>query len=376
MSQDNQLSAADVAKLIENPSADHRADAATKIASHLNEGSLSENERALAEDIFRVMVRDVESRVRRALSDSLRETDDLPRDIALSLANDVDDVAIPFLELSQALSDEDLLSIIEAKGEEHQMAIARREQVSEEIADALVETKSENVVATLVANDGAELSEGTMNRVLDEFGDVKSISTPMAGRATLPLDVAERLVSLVSDKIQERLLTHQELSPDMAMDLILQSRERATVSLLDGSSDAPDVQALVEQLHRNGRLTPTLIIRALCMGDLTFFEAAMAKKASIPVVNVFKLVHDKGDMALPRLFAKANMPEEMVELAQVALDVSSEMDVHSSDDREKFRTVMMERVLTHFEEDFDAENLDYFISKMAGNQAPQETASA
>lgn len=369
MSQDNQLSAADVAKLVENPSADHRAEAATKIASHLNQGSLSENERALAEDIFRVMVRDVESRVRRALSDSLRETDDLPRDIALSLANDVDDVAIPFLELSQALSDDDLLSIIEAKGEEHQMAIARREQVSEEIADALVETKSENVVATLVSNEGADLSEGTMNRVLDEFGDVKSISTPMAGRAALPLDVAERLVSLVSDKIQERLLTHQELSPDMAMDLILQSRERATVSLLDGSSDAPDVQALVEQLHKNGRLTPTLIVRALCMGDLTFFEAAMAKKADIPVVNVYKLVHDKGELALPRLFAKADMPKDMVELAQVALDVSAEMDMQSSDDREKFRSVMMERVMTHFEEDFDSDNLDYFISKMAGGQS-------
>lgn len=375
MSQSNKLSAADVQRLLKDPSAENRSDAASKIAAHFSDGHLSETERALAEDIFRVMMRDVELRVRRALSDSLRESEDVPRDIALSIANDVADVAIPFIEVTRALSDDDLVNIIQAKGEDHQKAIARRETVSSRVADALVDTKNEGVVAELVSNEGAELTENTMNRVLDDFGHLKSVSNPMARRAALPLDVAERLVTLVSDKIQEQLLEKHHLSADVAKDLVTQSRERATVSLLDGSAEAPDVQALVDQLHKNGRLTPTLIIRALCMGDLMFFESALAKRAGIPVVNVYKLVHDKGGAALEKLFQKADMPGEMLELARVALGVADEMTLQSSDDRQKFRVLMIERVLTHFEGDFDNENLDYFISKLSSrsNQATANT---
>ncbi|MFZ5609133.1 MAG: DUF2336 domain-containing protein [Pseudomonadota bacterium] len=365
MSTAKKLTGEDVAKLLQDPSTTHRAEAAEKIALSFSAGNLSDSERQIAEDIFRVMVRDVEHRVRRALADSLKESSNVPRDVAVSIASDVADIAVPFIEVTQALNDDDLVSIIEAKGSEHQKAIARRETVSARVADALVETKNEDVVAALVENEGADLSEKTMSRVLDEFGEVKRISNPMAQRPALPLHVAERLVSLVSDKLQEQLLAHQDLPPDVAMDLVMQSRERATVSLLDGSADTPDVQALVEQLHRNHRLTPTLVIRALCMGDLTFFEAALAKRAGIPVVNAYKLVHDRGDLALSRLFAKSDMPQKLLPLARVALDVAEEMLLHSRDDREKFRTVMLERVITHFEDEFDTENLDYFISKLA-----------
>ncbi|RME69117.1 MAG: DUF2336 domain-containing protein [Alphaproteobacteria bacterium] len=370
------LSQTDVARLLQDPSAANRADAAAKVAAAFSGGDMGDKERAIAEDIFHAMMQDVEVRVRQALALTLADAA-VPRDVALKIANDVAEVAVPFIEATKALDDDDLIQIITNQTADHQVAIARRKTVSGKVADALVETRNEDVVATLVANDGADLSPTTMNRVLDTFGHVKRVATPMAKRPALPLDVAERLVTLVSDKIQKQLLETHGISSDLTAELVLQTRERATVSLLDGSAEAPDVHALVDQLHKNGRLTPTIVVRALCMGDLTFFETALARRAGITITNACKLIYEHGEDGLARLFDRADMPANMLEISRVALETAEDMTLNSRDDRNRFREVMLERVLTRCENQVDNDNLDYFISKLGKLAAAQvPTASA
>lgn len=365
----NHLSQADVAKLLTDPSSENRAETARKVSAQFTDTALGPKERALIEEIFKVMVKDVEVRVREALSDSLKDNPDIPREIALSLANDVSEVALPIIEFSEVLSDEDLIEIVSSKSEDHQMAVARRDNVSERVSEALVETDNENVVATLVSNEGAKLSEGTMNTVIDKFGNSKKVNEPLALRHELPLTVAERLVSLVSDKIRDHLVTHHDMSADVATDLFLNAREKATVGLLQPDTNLRDVVELIDQLHANHRLTPTLIFRALCMGDTTFFEAALAKLADIPIANAYRLIHDKGGKGLEALFEKCKLSKRMLEISKAALEVASEMRINSGDDRIRFRQVMIERVLTQFEDGFDPENLDYFIAKLGDQKA-------
>lgn len=358
------LSSADVAKLLADPSEETRADTARKVSEQYKESDLRDAERKIIEDIFHIMVKDAAVRVRQALSQSVKDNPDIPRDIARSLANDVAEVALPILEFSDVLTDEDLMAIISAKGADHHKAIARRSVVTEAVSDALVDTKNEEVVATLVSNEGAKLSEKTLNRVVDEYGHNKKISDPMALRQKLPLTVAERLVNLVSEKIRDHLVIHHDMSPDVAMDLFLSAREKATIGLLQPDTNLRDVVELVDQLHRNGRLTPTLIMRAICMGDTTFFEAAMARKADIPIANAYKLIYDPGKRGMEALFEKCGLSKKMLKVCRAALDVAVDMRLNSGDDRERFRQVMIERVLTRFGEGLDPENLDYFIAKL------------
>lgn len=365
----NKLSQADVLSLLADPSAENRAVTAHKLGAQFSDADLGPAERKLMEEIFRVMVKDVEVKVRRALSQSLKENPELPREIALSLAHDVAEVALPVIEFSDVLSDEDLIAIIAEKGADHQKAVARREQVSEKVSDALVETRNADVVAALVANDGAALTEAAMTRVLDQFGDNPSVSEPMALRKVLPLTVAERLVSLVSDKIRTHLVTHHAMSPDTATDLFLSAREKATIGLLQPGATLRDMLDLVDQLHRNKRLTPTLVFRALCMGDVAFFEAALARLADIPVANAYKLIHDPGRRGRAALFDKCGLPKRMLAVCEAALAAAADMQLSGSEDRERFRQVMIERVLTQFEDNFDPDNLDYFIAKLGGRAA-------
>jgi uncharacterized protein (DUF2336 family) len=357
------LTPADVQRLLTDPSSDNRALTASKLGDTFSTGKLSDSERQMAEDIFRLMMRDLEVKVRKSLSDSIKLSPDLPRDVALAMANDVSDIALPVIEASSVLTDADLISIISNKPVEYQVAVAARAEVSEAVSDALVATDNEAVVERLVANDGAKIADTTLTKVLNKFGHIKRIAHPMATRSVLPVSVAERLVNLVSDHIRDHLVTHHSLSDDMAMDLVMASRERATLNLLSGNSDAPDVMELVEQLARNKRLTPSIILRALCMGDITFFEAAVARLAGIPVANAYQLIHDRGQVGLERLLAKAGMPGKMLPIIRGAITIAEELGF-SCHDREKMQNLVLERVITQFEDGF--EDIDYLIAKLSG----------
>lgn len=101
---------------------------------------------------------------------------------------------------SSVLNDDDLIEIIQSNGEEKQKVIAARSIVSENVSDALIETPNEVVVGTLVANDGAAISTSSIQRVLDDFASNELIKSSMVGRSQLPIEVFERLVSMVSEK--------------------------------------------------------------------------------------------------------------------------------------------------------------------------------
>ncbi len=363
MSDESTLSSADVAKLLQDPNSNNRAVAAEKVATAFSGPALSDSERAIAEDIFRVMLSDAAVRVREALSDSLKDNPMVPHDVAATLAKDVESVAMPVIECSTVLNDEDLVEIVKTRSSDVQKAVAGRKTVSARVADALVDSDDEAVVAALVSNSGAAMNEGTHERVLDNFGEAEAVKNPMALRSDLPVAVSERLVTMVSEQLRDHIMTHHEISPATAADLLLESREKATVSLVEGG-DQQSVQELVDQLDSNGRLTPTLMLRALCMGDTSFFETALAKRAKIPVANAYKLVHDGGKLGLKKLFEVTEMPPQFLNMARAALDVSVEMVSTGGDDRDIYKKLMIERVLTQVEDEVDTENLDYLIGKL------------
>lgn len=363
MSDSTSLSSADVARLLQDPNTENKAVAITKVAATYSATGISDKEREIAESIFRHLLKDAAVRVRSALAESLKDNPDVPHDVAATLARDVDEVAVPMLMSSEVLTDEDLMEIVRIQSPEAQKAVASRGSISKNLADVLVGNGDEKVIAILVGNEGAQIADATFTKVLDKFGESEAVQTPLAHRSVLPIAVSERLVTLVSAQLRDHIMTHHEVSAAMASDLLLETREKATISLLaDGSQVS--AQVLVDQLFDNGRLTHSLVLRALVMGDTMFFELALAKMVGIPVMNAYQLIHDKGQKGLGRLLEAANFPVQALAMARAAFDVADEMVRTGGDDRDMFKQLMIERVLTAVEDDVDTENLDYLIGKL------------
>src|SRR6266851_5188826 len=192
------LSKADVARLLSDPSLEARAEVAAKVAREVDGTALTAEERKIAEDIVRALSRDAAIRVRQALSEELKQSKHLPHDVALALGRDVEAVSLPVLSHSLVLTDADLIALVRSSGAAKQVAIAARRQVSTGVAEAIVEADEPVALATLVGNDGAELTEPLLQRVLDRHGSDETVQAPMAQRAHLPLTVLERLVAAAS----------------------------------------------------------------------------------------------------------------------------------------------------------------------------------
>ena len=98
---------------------------------------LTERERALMFDIMHKMVRDAELSIRRTIGEQLAGVPDVPLELTRFLANDDIEVAYPILSDHAVLRDEDLIEIIRNRTLEHQLAVAIRRTVSEQVSDEL-----------------------------------------------------------------------------------------------------------------------------------------------------------------------------------------------------------------------------------------------
>lgn len=369
------LSKEDVQRLLQEPSSTVRAEVAGKLALDIDNPVLSDNEKALAQEVVRLMAKDVESTVRLALSQNLRRSINLPHDVALQLANDIESVALPILQDSGVLTDQDLVAIIAKGSSQKQEAIAGRPTVSPTVSDALITTGSEKAVSTLMSNQGAQISDKSYDKAVERFEGSEVVKEAMVKRAKLPVTVAERLTTLVSERLRDYLVSHHELSPTVAADLVLQSRERTIVELATGSTEE-EIEKLIGQMHHNGRLTPSIILRALCMGDVLFFEAALAVRANIPLLNARILIHDGGQLGLKTLYERAGMPPNMMSVIRAALDVVHETEMDGQPhDRERYKARVIERVLTQFE-DVGSDDFEYLLNKLGDIMSMARTGSA
>jgi uncharacterized protein (DUF2336 family) len=214
-----------------------------------------------------------------------------------------------------------------------------------------------------MGNPTARIAEVSLGTAIDRFADNDRIKASMFHRAELPATIAERLVVLVSKKLQSYLVSHHELPVSLATDIVLQSRERATLQISIGSSEQ-ELERLVRQMHRNRRLTPLLVLRALCLGDLAFFEAAMAVMANVPLTNARILIQDAGPNGLASLYERAGMPQRLLPALRVAVDVVRGTEYDGGErDRERYRSRVITRILTQFE-DLPQEDLDYLLDRL------------
>lgn len=368
----------DVSKLATDPSPTARLGTAVKLAQEFSSGRFSAAELKLAENIFRIMVKDAEVRVREALSANLKHNPNVPRDVAVTLALDVDSVSVPMLSFSDVLTSEDLVEIITSQSSHTKMsAIAGRKEVDASVADALVEKGSEGVVAKLIGNAGADISEAAFHKAVDKYGDSEPIQNSIVNRAALPVTVAERIVTQVAEHLRGRLLSKHRISSDLAMELVLQTRERATAGLAMGVSDE-GLESLVRQLKANERLTGSLVLRSLCMGNLRFFEHAVAELADLPLANTRTLIHDPGGKGQMALWSRTGLPKALLPAIRAALMVIVQTEFDGRDwDAERYTSRIVERILTQYESfgvEFDDDDLEYLLGRVS--KLPSEAVAS
>jgi len=363
------LSADDVRRLLDGATVDNRAATAQRVAQAIDDESLTEAERRIAEDIVRQFARDAEVKVRKALAEQVKASNRLPHDVALGLARDVEQVALPVVQFSTVLTDGDLVEIVRSGGAARQVAVASRSNVSSAVAEEIVEVGQEAAVARLASNEGAEIPDASFEKMLARFPGGSAVSQALVGRVKLPVHIVEQLFTAVSDSLREALLARRDVPADTLDEIVLHGRERATIGYIALGAEADQVEALVRHLNERKRLTPSIVVRSIMMGDYTFFAAAMAVRAGISVTAAQILLSDPGPLGLRALFGRAGMPDHYFAAIRAAVEVMGETAYDGQPhDRERFCRRIVERVLTQVE-DLGDDTLEFMINRLSRLQS-------
>jgi uncharacterized protein (DUF2336 family) len=359
-----QLNEQDIHRLIKGETPEDRASVAHRLCRRIALDVLSDSEREYAQEIMGILAEDAADLVRRTLSVTLRNSPILPREIALKLAQDIEAVAIPVLQDSPVFSDEDLIELVLSVTAAKQAAIANRETVSTTLTEVISEHGTVEAVRMLSANEGAEWTDTAFDHSIRRFGSDEGVQKGLISREYIPTHIAEKMVSLVSGQLFDLLVNRHELPAQMAIDLASASRERATIDLVEQAGRTYDLPRFVSQLHLNGRLTHSLIMRALCCGQMPFVEHSLAELSGVGHQRVWLMIHDAGPLGLQAVFDRAGMPRKMLPAFRAAVNVFHETTHDGGpNDRARFRARMIERVLTQFQA-IPKEDLDYLLEKL------------
>lgn len=357
------LSQKDVWRLLNEPTIDTKIDILEKVAHQFDPGRLTESEMRLAEQIFRLLMRDSAIRIRRSLAESLADNPSLPRDVARSLAFDLESVATPVLRMSTVLTEDDLLEIIENSEEIWRyLAIAQRTGLPENISDALVDTRQAPVYEALLENQTAEISEATFDKILENAGSKKAIVDGVAKRARLPLTIVEKILNSVSEDVRNHLQNTYMIDSEVLESETRHAREHHTIDLIFPLQPRAETERLVANLHQEGRLTASLVINALCYGNVDFFIASMSSMAGIPLENARMLINDRGKLGFRALYNKTHLPGSMYKATRLLLDsVRTVLEAGSNPGSMSFGNHVVREMLQHAEKE-SIENLPYMLA--------------
>ena len=266
-------------------------------------------------EILDLLARDELPRVRRILAEELNQTANVPAGVIEHLARDgVTEVAAPVLEFSPLLGDEIMAEIIASRPVQAVLqAISRREGLSGDVCDTIVEIDDEKAITALLSNRSAQIREETLDRLIDRAADVPAWHAPLVRRPALSQRNILRLAQFVAESLLDELVTRHDIDPGTARTVAEAVRTRlrrgatARGSGPDGAAMDQTPQARAERMRRDGRLDEAAVLDALGKGDRVFVTAALAALAGVPVEVVQKAVSLESAKGLTALAWKAGL---------------------------------------------------------------------
>jgi uncharacterized protein (DUF2336 family) len=353
--------------------AGERAEATRSLARAWLVSGLTKDDRAAAEGALLMLLDDASPLVRQAMAEIFARSSDAPAAIVQALSLDQASVALPVLEHSPLLIDADLVDIVATGNCEMQCAVARRVNLPASVCAAIAEVGTASAALELIENAYAELAPFSWDRIVERHGHLAAIRESMLVLEDLPAATRAALVAKLSDTLTQFVVARNWLSPDRAVRIAGEARDRSTVNIA-ARSRGDDMRGLVRHLRATGELTAGLILRALLSGNLELFDHALVELSGLPQSRVFALLHDRGGASLHALLRRAGLPESTFAAFQMALEVNHETGfVDSAEGAARLRRRMVERVLTHCETDQQvAEPLLILLRRFATESAREE----
>lgn len=258
--------------------------------------------------------------VRKALALALANETGAPHHLALPLARDQAEIATPILLRCDALSEYDLVELIGEGDERARTLIARRVNLTAPLSAALIEVSGARPCLALLDNPTARILPVGFARLAERHAHTPAVRAALLRREDLPAYLRQGLTTALCDALGEMDMVRAVVRPERAKRVIRETWERVTVALAT-SCGTGDRRALITHLAASERLSAGLILRALIIGNIGFFEDVLAFLSRLPARRAARLIHDRRGPGFRVIYERAGLPESAYQGFRIALSL-------------------------------------------------------
>lgn len=228
------------------------------------------------------LVAEMEVEVRIELATRLAPARGAPSSLMARLASDEIEVAAPVLARSAALSEADLITVVSTRGQEHLRVVSGRADLTERVADTIVERGDDVTLTVLLRNAEAPLSRRSAEAVVDRAQASPSLHGAVVSRHGLPPDLLNEMYFTVETRLREEITRRNAALDPAALDAALAS-SRTRLASRDGAlpSDYAEAAVHIEALASRGPIPPGALAGFLRNGMRTRFLISLARAADL-----------------------------------------------------------------------------------------------
>ena len=275
------------------------------LAPLLDPGS-TDRQRRTSWEAMRLLIEDEAVVVRSAVTELVAEQAGIPRPLILHLARDVAmAVAEPVLRGSPVLEEEDLLDLIADPPVPDTLgAIARRPNLPERPADAIVARDDSAAITALLGNATARLREATLLVIARRCGEHQPWQNALVRRPALPAAVVEGLRGLLAEEALRVLAARRDLDGN-------------ALAALRPAAPAQEPES------EGGGVDEASFVAAARRGSLADCGRILAALSGLPAGVVTRALATRGAPVLVALCWKAGLSGRAATFAQLRLTGSA-----------------------------------------------------
>lgn len=262
----------------------------------------TDRESMLFDEIVVAVAADLETQVRIELARKVAVSNVPVHRTARRLAMDVIEVARPVIEHSKALTQADLVDVINATGQDHMMAVTKRPDIGENVSSALVAKGEDRVLASLLGNPTARLNRETYERVAERADANPVLHAPLVRNAHVPLDMLNNVYLRVETNLRREIMRKFHGVSPAELEAALEASRNHLSSAYGALPD--DYQAAKDHVTALGKiapLQPPVLVKLLRENRRTAFLLAFAQLADVDFDIGRRLLDSKDIDALAML---------------------------------------------------------------------------
>ena len=286
--------------------------------------------------------------VRVLLAKILVHCEKLHPDVLFSIVADEEDISLPFLAETPSLDRLRTMAILRVGDKARQLVVAARDDLAPDAISYIADQCDSEVCVALLDNDKIEINVKNYRRLYVRFREVPEVTEQLLKRDDLPLEVRILQAKKASANVQRLMAERGWIPANDAEEIIVDAEETTLLRILAGAGE-DELDGLIPFLCRKSLLTPSIVLRAACSGDMRVVSRALSYLSSTPLKKVMRAVDEGSTMVLKGIYNRSGLPKNCFHIVRAAVDVSIDMrQLPNGAKRLRFGSAIIECLMTRY----------------------------